>query len=168
MKTAKTLVTLACGAAFASLGAVAIAQHMHPMDHAKHAEHAEHAAGTDGRTLVKFPDELRAHTIANMRDHLLAVSQIQDAMGKGAFGEAAKIAEERLGMTSLKLHGAHEVSKYMPQGMQDAGTAMHRGASRFAIEVQNSSATGDLKPALAALAQTTQACVACHAGYRLQ
>jgi hypothetical protein len=71
-------------------------------------------------------------------------------------------------MSSLDLHGAHEVAKYMPQGMQDAGTAMHRGASQFAIAVQESAASGDLKPALAALARTTQACVACHAGYRLQ
>jgi cytochrome c556 len=56
----------------------------------------------------------------------------------------------------------------MPKGMQDIGTAMHRSASRFAIEAQNSAATGDLKPALLALSRTTQACVACHAAYRLE
>jgi hypothetical protein len=75
---------------------------------------------------------------------------------------------QRLGMTSLTAHGAHEVAKYMPQGMQDAGTAMHRGASQFAVELQKTAVTGDLKPALAALSRTTQACVACHAAYRLQ
>ena len=56
----------------------------------------------------------------------------------------------------------------MPQGMQDIGTSMHRNASRFAVEAANSAATGKLEPALAALARTTQACVACHAAYRLQ
>jgi cytochrome c556 len=56
----------------------------------------------------------------------------------------------------------------MPKGMQEIGTQMHRSASKFAIEVQNSSATGDVRPALLALSKTMQACVACHAGYRLK
>ena len=71
-------------------------------------------------------------------------------------------------MNALKLHGAYENSKFMPQGMQEAGTAMHRNASKFAIEVQNSAVIGDIKPALVALSNTTQACVACHAGYKLK
>jgi hypothetical protein len=50
---------------------------------------------------------------------------------------AAKIAESRLGMSSLSLHGAAEIAKYMPQGMQNAGTAMHHAASRFAIAAQD-------------------------------
>jgi cytochrome c556 len=56
----------------------------------------------------------------------------------------------------------------MPEGMQAAGTAMHRSASRFALEAQNSSASGDARPAMAALATLTQACVACHAGYKFK
>jgi len=151
---------IALGAGLLGFGFAALAQH-------NHAGHGA-APAADVRQLVKFPDELRAHTMANMRDHLLALSQIQDALARGSFDEAGKVAEERLGMTSLTAHGAHEVAKYMPQGMQDAGTAMHRGASRFAVELQKTAVTGDLKPALAALASTTQACVACHAGYRLQ
>jgi cytochrome c556 len=55
----------------------------------------------------------------------------------------------------------------MPQGMQDAGTAMHRSASRFAAAAQESAATGDIKPALVALSRLSGACVACHAGYRV-
>jgi hypothetical protein len=141
-------------------GYAALAQHRH--------DSGGHEALPDARQLVKFPDELRVHTMANMRDHLLALSQIQDALANGSFDEAGKIAEQRLGMTSLIAHGAHEVAKYMPQGMQDAGTAMHRGASQFAVELQKTAVTGDLKPALSALARTTQDCVACHAAYRLQ
>ena len=67
-----------------------------------------------------------------------------------------------------QLHGAAEVSKYMPQGMQDAGTAMHRAASRFAVTVQDAGATGDLKPVFAGLAEIMAQCVGCHAGYRLK
>ena len=61
------------------------------------------------------------------------------------------------------------VAKYMPQGMmQSAGSEMHRAASRFAIEVQNSGVTGDPKPALAALSNVMSQCFGCHAGYRLK
>ena len=52
--------------------------------------------------------------------------------------------------------------------MRDAGTAMHRAASRFAIEAQNAGATGDLKPALGAFGQVLGTCVGCHAGYLLR
>jgi cytochrome c556 len=71
-------------------------------------------------------------------------------------------------MSSLRSHGAHDVSKFMPQGMQEAGSAMHRAASRFAIVAMDSGVTGDLKPALAAFAAVTAQCVGCHAGYRIK
>lgn len=150
--------TFAFAAGLFGSGTAALAQHQHDPSPAQ----------TDARVLVTFPDQLRIHTMANMRDHLLALTQIHDALARGGLDEAGRIAEERLGMSSLATHGAHEVAKYMPRGMQEAGTAMHHGASQFAIALQESAATGDLKPALAALARTTRACVACHAGYRLQ
>jgi hypothetical protein len=108
------------------------------------------------------------HTLANMRDHLQALQEIQSHLGTGHTDVAAKIAETRLGMSSLGSHGAAEVSKYMPQGMQDAGTAMHRAASRFAIAAQEAGVTGDLKPVFAGLAEITAQCVGCHAGYRIK
>jgi hypothetical protein len=131
--------------------------------------HAQHggASAPDTRLLLRFPDEMRQHTLSNMRDHLLALAQIQEYLSKGEMDRAGQVAEQRLGMSSLKDHGAHESSKFMPQGMQDIGTSMHRSASRFAIEASNASASGDLKPVLRELATLTQACVACHAGYRL-
>ncbi len=140
--------------------------------YAQHQGHGAHQPGmkptADTRELVMFPPELVEHTLTNMRDHLFALQEINAALGRGDNDKAAKIAEERLGMTSLKLHGAHEVAKYMPQGMQDAGSGMHRAASRFAIEAQNAGVTGDLKPALGALGEVMSGCVGCHAGYRLK
>jgi hypothetical protein len=106
--------------------------------------------------------------MANMRDHLLTLQQINEALADSEPEKAGKLAEERLGMSSLRLHGAAEVAKYMPQGMQDAGTAMHKAASRFAIEAQNVGVTGELKPALGALGEVMSACVGCHASYRLR
>jgi len=132
--------------------------------------HPAGAAATpaDTRTPVRFPEPLRSHTLANMRDHLLALAQIQESLAQGHFDRAADIAEQRLGMSSLSLHGAHDVARFMPPAMQEAGTAMHRAASRFATAAKDASVTGDFKALLGALAQVNQTCVACHAGFRLE
>ncbi|MEZ5653546.1 MAG: hypothetical protein R3E87_23675 [Burkholderiaceae bacterium] len=136
-------------------------------EHGMH--HATPGSGAgDTRQLVRFPETMREHTLSNMRDHLVALGEIQQALADGSFDVAAKVAEQRLGMSSLGLHGAHEVAAFMPQAMQDAGTAMHRSASRFAVAANDASATGELKPALAALAEVNKTCVACHAAFRLQ
>lgn len=155
---------LAAGLCFGS----AHAQQHDPSMHTQHQASAAKAAPKDTRQTVKFPKTLREHTLANMRDHLLALQEIQEALAKQEYDRAGDIAEHRIGMSSLALHGAHDVAKYMPKGMQDAGTAMHRNASRFAVAARDVGATGDVKPALAALAATTAQCVACHAGYRVK
>jgi hypothetical protein len=135
-------------------------------------QHLQHGQATkppaDARLAVQFPPELKEHTLENMRDHLATLQRIQEALARGAFDSAAEIAETRLGMGSLQSHGAHEVAKFMPQGMQDIGTGMHKAASRFALEAANAGATGDLRAPLAALSAVTAQCVSCHAGYRLR
>jgi hypothetical protein len=143
------------------------AAHVHPSSPAAPVGMA-HSQADDPRMMVRFPDMLRAHTLANMRDHLLALAEIQDQLARGAYDKASDIAEQRLGMSSLGLHGAHDVAQFMPQGMQAAGTAMHRSASQFVILAKDASVTGDLKGSVAALAKVTQTCVACHAAYRIQ
>jgi hypothetical protein len=145
----------------------------HEHDHAAHmasqAVSASAARPVAAKPLlVRFPAQLRDHTLSNMRDHLLALAEIQDQLARQRYDLAAEIAEQRLGMSSLKLHGAHEVAKYMPQGMQDAGSAMHHAASRFALTAQESAIDRDMGKSLAALTTLTQSCVACHAGYRLR
>jgi cytochrome c556 len=126
------------------------------------------SSAADTRQLVRFPDAMRLHTIANMRDHLHTLEQINAALATNAFESAASIAEQRLGLSSLDAHGAAHLAPYMPKPMQDIGTAMHRAASRFAVEAQNAGASNDVRPALAALSAVMNQCVACHAAYRLQ
>ncbi len=121
----------------------------------------------DARELVKFPEPMRLHTIASMRDHLLSLQEIDEALSKNEFDKAANIAEQRLGMTSLEAHDAAHLAPFMPKGMQEIGTQMHQASSRFAIEAQNASVGNDVRPALAALGTVMQQCVACHATYRL-
>jgi hypothetical protein len=153
-------------AVLGTLGLVACAEQPPGPDTADH--HAgTSAAPADTRTPVRFPEPLRSHTLANMRDHLLALGQIQHSLSLGDFDRAADIAEQRLGMSSLQLHGAHDVVRFMPRAMQDAGTAMHRAASQFATAAKDASVTGDLKLLFGALARVNQTCVACHAGFRL-
>jgi hypothetical protein len=135
-------------------------------------EHAHSMTGStstqaDSRQLVKFPEPMRLHTIASMRDHLLALQEINIALSRNEFDKSATIAEQRLGLSSLETHGAAHIAPFMPQGMQDIGTQMHRAASRFAVEAQNAGVANDVRPALAALGPVMQQCVACHAAYRL-
>ena len=137
-------------------------------EHEMHHEQIKMQASKDTRQLVEFPPALREKELANMRDHLITLSRIQEYLAQKEFDKAGKLAEDRLGMSSFGLHGAHEVAPYMPKGMQDAGTAMHRAASRFAIATQEAAIDNDVGHALGALNEVTQACVACHAAYRLQ
>jgi hypothetical protein len=154
----RILVAVIVAAIAAGSATFAVAQHQHHHD----------ASAPDTRQFVSFPAPLVEHTLANMRDHLQTLQEIQSQLATGHTDVAATLAETRLGLSSLGLHGAAEVSKYMPQGMQDAGTAMHRAASRFAITAQEAGVTGDLKPVFAGLAEITAQCVGCHAGYRIK
>lgn len=125
-------------------------------------------AAEDLRVAVEMPDMMKSHMLANMRDHLLTLSEIQSALAKGEYEVAADLAEKRLGMTSLESHGAAHMAGFMPKGMQEIGNNMHRAASRFAVKAQEAQVTRDLPSALGALSEVSQQCIACHAGYRLK
>lgn len=129
--------------------------------------HEGAAPQADGRQLVSFPEPMRVHTLANMRDHLETLQEINAALSRNDFERAATMAEQRLGMTSLAMHDASHLAAFMPKPMQEMGTGMHRAASRFAIEAQNASVSHDVRPALAALGEVMRQCTACHAAYRL-
>lgn len=126
------------------------------------------AAEGDSRIVIDMPAMMQDHMRANMRDHLLAINEIQSLLAIGKYDAAADIAEKRIGMSSLEAHGASHMAGFMPKAMQDTGTAMHQAASRFAVISQEAGVTRDLPRALGALSQITQQCVACHAGYRLK
>jgi hypothetical protein len=125
-------------------------------------------APSDTRQMVKMPDMMVEHMLSNMRDHLLALEDIQAAISRSQWDIAAKIAEQRIGMSSLEKHGGQQMAGFMPQGMQDAGTAMHHAASKFAVAAKDADVTGDWKSAVAALAAITTNCNGCHAGYRVR
>jgi hypothetical protein len=125
-------------------------------------------ATDDGRHAVEMPEMMKSHELANMRDHLLTLSEIQSALAMGKYEAAADLAEKRLGMSSLEAHGASHMAGFMPKEMQEIGDNMHRAASRFAVVAQDAQVTRDLPRTLRALSEVTQQCVTCHAGYRLK
>jgi hypothetical protein len=120
----------------------------------------------DSRALVKMPDPMVQHMLSNMRDHLVAITEIQRALGAGEFQRASEVAERRIGLSSLESHGAAHMAGYMPKAMQDIGTQMHRAASQFALVAQDAGAEGTVAKAIGALSKVTEQCVACHAAFR--
>ena len=121
-------------------------------------------ADDDARQLVQMPEMMQQHMMANMRDHLTAINEILVHMGADELDEAAEIAEQRLGMSAMESHGASHMARFMPEGMRQAGTSMHRAASRFALKAEE----GEPLPAYKMLAEITSACVTCHSGYRIK
>jgi len=121
-------------------------------------------ASNDTRVLVDLPTMMQEHMLSNMRDHLAAINEILVYMGDGELEKAAETAEFRLGMSSLTSHGASHMAKFMPEGMRQTGTTMHKAASRFALKAQE----GEALAAYKGLSEITSACVACHSGYKIK
>ena len=125
----------------------------------------------DSRELVRLPEPMQEHMLANMRDHLATLSEIIGDVADSKFDNAAKLAEQRLGMSSLGSHGAAHMAPFMPKPMQDIGTGMHRAASRLAIVLQDTSVSPTfdaMRDVSRALHDVTTTCAACHASYRIR
>ncbi len=121
----------------------------------------------DSRQLVELPEMMRDHMLENMRDHLLALTEIQQYLALEEYEKASTVAENRLGMSSLGGHGASHMARFMPTAMQQIGTQMHKAASRFATIVQEGGLEGSTPKIAEGLAVVMQQCVACHSSYRV-
>jgi hypothetical protein len=121
-------------------------------------------AQADDRELVEMPPPMQNHMLANMRDHLAAIDEILAALNAEDFDTAVRVAEFRLGMSSLDSHGASHMAQVMPPPMREMGTSMHRAASRFARTAEE----GDQLRAFQSLRAVTETCVTCHAAYRIR
>ena len=125
----------------------------------------------DERELVPFPEKMQDHMMSNMRDHLRSLEDILSALANGDVDKAGEIAESRIGMSSLGIHGAAQIAKFMPEPMQAMGTELHHAASKFVIAVQNA----DMEPneqfqkaIFGALSDISATCNACHSAYRIR
>ena len=178
MKTTVVLTVLVGIAAGSSLSwgqdgaSVPHMQHMQQMGSGAAPEMPRGAGGAqDSRELVRLPEPMQEHMLGNMRDHLVTVNEIIGDIAADKLDAAAKLAEQRLGMSSLGFHDAAHLAPYMPMPMQEVGTSMHHAASRLAIVLQDASVSPTLdsmRDVNRALHEVTTACMACHASYRIR
>lgn len=117
----------------------------------------------DARQKISMPEAVKIDMLSRMRDHLLALHEIQVAIAHGELDKASDIAETRIGVSSMQPEMQHGTAVYMPQAMRMMGMEMHKSASRFA----RTATEGDTIRALDSLSAVTEQCVACHAAYRV-
>ena len=149
----------------------AAAQNGMPMQHVPQMAPPPGNLAEDAREFVQLPSPMQEHMLGNMRDHLVTLNGIVSDLAEGKFDEAAKLSEQRLGMSSLGFHDAVHLAPFMPKPMQDFGTDMHRAASRLSIVLQNTAVTPtfeSMREVNRALYAVTTACTGCHASYRIR
>ena len=110
---------------------------------------------------------IRNHVLENMRDHLLALTAIQQHLALEEYEKATAAAENQLGMSSLNSHGTSHMARFMPTAMQQIGTQMHKAASRFVTFVQEGSLEESTPKIADSLAGVMQQCVAGHSSYQV-
>ena len=177
----KTTVVLTVLVGIAAGSSLARGQGGPPMPHMQHMQQIGSGAAPemprgaggaqDAREFVRLPPPMQEHMLGNMRDHLVTLNEILGNVADSKFDEAAKLAEQRLGMSSLALHDAAHMAPFMPKPMQDIGTSMHRAASRLVIVLQDASISptvNSMRDVNRALHEITTACTACHASYRIR
>jgi hypothetical protein len=71
----------------------------------------------DARELVHLQASMQEHMLANMRNHLATLNEIIGDVANDKLEDAAKVTEQRLGMSSLSLHGAAHLAPFLPQPM---------------------------------------------------
>lgn len=142
------------------------------------AGHAAPDSGGDPRQWVTFPAPMVQHHLAHMREHLQALGEIQAALAARDYPRAAELADTRLGLNSPMAAVCKPamspaaagmpamMAQLMPEGMRTIGFQMHSAASELARVASGLHPGDDPLPAVAALADVTRQCVACHAAYR--
>ncbi len=113
----------------------------------------------DGRTSLKNPPMMREHHLSIMREHLEAVTEITGLISTGDYDKASRTAREKLGLTPEM--------RRMCEMMGDkqftaVGLAFHQSADKLSEVLKKKDATASL----AALHETLNLCVSCHASYR--
>jgi cytochrome c556 len=122
------------------------------------------ALAEETRTPVDFPPPMRAHMLANMRDHLAALADANALAAADRWDEAAEAVENRIGMSSMAAHGAAHMAPLMPPEMRAYGNDMHQAASRFSRTLQEA----DPAAVMAGMGDLLERCNACHKAFRLK
>ena len=122
----------------------------------------------DQRQLATLPPPAQETLRQEMLANLVALNEILGLVATDKIKEAGAVAEQQLG---LSVQGRNRdkpfdarPGPYMPQAMRALGMEGHRAASEFAKAAQ----AGERDRALALLPSLTNACVSCHASWRIR
>jgi len=146
------------------LASPALAESMHDMMHhdgkkGMDMHHSDMAQTADSRTSLNLPAPMRVNQLAMMREHLEAVNNIIADIAEGKFDAASKTAHNKLGLTP-------EMKKmcnmFGNDDFRTMGLAFHQSADKLGDVLK----TGNMKRSLAALHNTMNSCVQCHATFR--
>lgn len=121
---------------------------------------AEQLSAMDPRSPVPLLPMMAHHQKRTMQDHLLAVQQTVDALGRDDFA-AARDAAARLGSSPQMLQMCEHMGAGAP-GFTSQAKGFHATADTLvqALEVKDRAAS------LQALSATLQTCVGCHATWK--
>lgn len=99
------------------------------------------------------------HQLSNMREHLVAVSEIVQLMNSAKYDEASKIASEKLGLT---LEKNTMCGSFKNQSFEQMGVTFHKSADALAQTLK----TKDQKKSMVALEKVLNGCVMCHSTFK--
>jgi len=119
-------------------------------------------AAPDGRQAIRVTEEERNLVLGEMRDFLVAVQAIVDAVNRAALDEAAAAAT-KVGMAAQQGVPPQLMGK-LPLAFKKLGFDTHRKFDELALDARQ---LGDPSHTLSQLGRLLTNCTACHASYSL-
>lgn len=113
----------------------------------------------DGRISLNLNEMQKKHQLSNMRSHLQAVQEITALLSQDDYVKASKLAYTKLGSTTeMKLMCA----SFGDKGFEKLGLEFHKSADIMSDVLKKR----NKENSLAALSNTLNYCVQCHATYK--
>ncbi len=116
----------------------------------------------DGRQLVQLEVAVEWLSMVSMRDYLMTLMRITEQLARDELDTAARLAEERLGLTAAESVLITRVLEQAPEEFRSLTEDLHQTGTRLATLIRSDDRDG----ALDAMADVMQVCVTCHAQYR--
>lgn len=125
----------------------------------------------DVRELVPLSKPLQDSFLVAMRDHLIVLDTILSHIASERYGEAARLADRRLGMHPFDPELEARLNAALPPQMVAAGESLREAArqlSKAAEQADRDRSYPALKGVTWAISDITAACNGCHAHYRIR
>ena len=144
-----------------SLAFAGCSHHVHHLGSSGSSGQNVRVSSTDFLISLELDSAARNALNAVMREHLEAVHQIVEALGKEDFQRAQDVTENQLGMAKHRDAMSRQMPRNFPPEYHDLAMAHHHAAEDLATTISSR----NLLQILPALARTLDACVACHRTY---